>query len=89
MTEIETLAAACNDVGATVTPLQIMTMIVLSLPPSYKHFISNWNGTPTAEKTIALLTSRLLKEENMAKHWTQEETKEPAFVTKNSSQPSS
>ena len=69
ITEIETMAAQLNDVGAPVTPVQLITKIICTLPPSYRSFTTAWDSVPASEKTIALLTSRLLKEEAMAKRW--------------------
>lgn len=69
ITEIETMASQLHDVGAPVTAIQIMTKIICTLPPSYRSFTTAWDSVPAAEKTIALLTSRLLKEETMAKRW--------------------
>ncbi|XP_046462670.1 uncharacterized protein LOC124208838 [Daphnia pulex] len=66
ITEIETMAIQLHDVGAPVTPLQIMTKIICTLPPSYRSFTTAWDSVPANQKTIALLTSRLLKEETMA-----------------------
>lgn len=69
ITEIETMAAQLNDVGAPITPVQLITKIICTLPPSYRSFTTAWDSVPANEKTIALLTSRLLKEEAMAKRW--------------------
>lgn len=73
ITEIETMASALNDIGATTSPMQIMTKIVTTLLPSYRNFITAWGSVPNADKKIALLTSRLLKEESMLKRWNGEE----------------
>jgi hypothetical protein len=67
ITEIETMASQLQDVEAPVSEIQIMTKIICTLPPSYRSFTKAWDSVPAAEKTIALLTSRLLKEETMAK----------------------
>jgi hypothetical protein len=69
ITEVETTASQLNDVGASVTPIQLMTKIICTLPPSFRNFVSAWDSVPANERTIALLTSRLLKEEIMSKHW--------------------
>lgn len=44
-----------------------MGKIIMSLPTSFRHFTSAWDSVPSAEKTITLLTSRLVKEEKMNK----------------------
>ena len=61
ITEVETMSTQLSDVGAPFTPLQIMTKIRCTLPPSYRSFITAWDSIPASERTIALLTSRLLK----------------------------
>jgi hypothetical protein len=87
ITEIETMAIQLQDVGAPVTPLQIMTKIICTLPPSYRSFTTAWDSVPANEKTIALLTSRLLKEETMAKRFNrgQQDLHDAAFFPTNSS----
>ena len=67
ITEVETMASQLSDVEAPVSDIQIMTKILCTLPPSYRAFTTAWDSVPATEKTIALLTSRLLKEETMAK----------------------
>ena len=85
ITEIETMAIQLNDVGAPVTDLQIMTKIICTLPPSYRSFTTAWDSVPANEKTIALLTSRLLKEETMAKRFNrgQQDSLDAAFFATN------
>ena len=65
ITTVQQIAAQLTDLQSPVTDLQVMSKILMSLPPSYRHFLSAWDSVPTAEKTIALLTSRLLKEEKI------------------------
>jgi hypothetical protein len=69
VTEVETMATELADVGAPVDSISIMTKIICTLPPSYRSFITAWDSVPFGERTMALLTSRLLKEEAMAKRW--------------------
>ena len=69
ITEIETMATQLTDIGATIDAISIMTKIICTLPPSYRSFVTAWDSVPFADRTMALLTSRLLKEEEMAKRW--------------------
>lgn len=69
ITEIETVAAQLSDVLVPLTPVQVMTKIICTLPPSYRSFTITWDSVPASERTIGLLTSRLLKEETMARRW--------------------
>jgi len=85
ITEVETMASMLSDVDAPVSDLQIMTKIICTLPPSYRSFTTACDSVPAAERTIALLTSRLLKEETMAKRWTRgkQDTNDAAFFAQN------
>lgn len=72
ITEIETMASQLQDIGAPVTPIQIMTKIICTLAPSYRSFTTAWDSVPALEKSIAMLTSRLFKEEK----WQSDGTKD-------------
>lgn len=64
---VEQMAAQLKDLDSPVSDLQIMAKIIMSLPPSFRHFHSAWDSVASAEKTITNLTSRLIKEEKMTK----------------------
>lgn len=64
---IEQIAVQLKNLQSPVSDIQIMAKILMSLPPSFRHFVSAWDSVPEAEKTISLLTSRLVKEEKMTK----------------------
>ena len=85
VTEVETMATELADVGAPVDAISIMTKIICTLPPSYRSFITAWDSVPFDERTMALLTSRLLKEESMAKRWStgQPDSQDAAFFAHN------
>lgn len=59
------MAAQLTDLQLPISELQVISKILMSLPTNYIHFVSAWDSVPAAEKTITLLTSRLLKEEKM------------------------
>jgi len=61
ITAVEALANQLKDLGEAVEDMQIMTKIICTLPPSFRHFVSAWDNVPDGEKTMASLTSRLLK----------------------------
>ena len=82
ITAIETLATRLKDLGVTVDDDQIITKIVCTLPPSFRFAISAWDNVPSADKTISLLTSRLLKEETMNKVYGGQEEADSAFFAK-------
>lgn len=67
ISKVESLARRLKDLGEEQTDTAIITKILWTLPPSYRGFISSWDSTPAAERTLQNLTSRLLKEEEMDK----------------------
>ena len=69
ITAIETMATHLNDAGATMDPIQVMTKVVCTLPRTFENFLSVWDNVPANEKTMQLLTSRLLREESVKKRW--------------------
>lgn len=69
VTAIEQLAAYLKDLQAPVSEVQIMSKILLTLPSSFRHFLSAWDNVPTADKTTKLLSSRLVKEETITKNF--------------------
>lgn len=85
ITEIETMASQLNDVGAPVTYIQTMRKIIFTLSPSHRSFTTAWDSVPAADKTISLLTFRLLKEETMVKRWSkcQPDATDAAFFASN------
>jgi len=80
------MASMLSDVEAPVfSEIQIMTKIICTLQPSNRSFTTAGDSVPAAERTIALLTSRLLKKETMAKRWTkgQQDTSDAKFFAHN------
>jgi len=67
ITEITNLAYLLNEVKMPVNEQQILTKIVCTLPSAYRFFASGWRHVPKADKTLAILTSRLLQEEQELK----------------------
>ena len=63
ISSIEQIAAQLNDVGAKVDDTQIVAKILVSLPPSFKSFVSAWDSTPRDQKPLSALTKRLVKEQ--------------------------
>lgn len=64
---VEQMAAQLKDLDSPLSDVQIMAKIIMSMPPSFRHFMSAWDSVPEADKTIADLTARLVKEETMTK----------------------
>ncbi len=64
---VEQMAAKLKDLDSPLSDVQIMAKIIISMPPSFRRFMSAWDCVPEADKTIAALTARLVKEETMTK----------------------
>lgn len=64
--KLQELAQQLADLGETVSDKMLMTKILMSLPPTLKHFHSAWEATQEDKKTINELTSRLMVEETRA-----------------------
>lgn len=65
ISSVQQMAVQLTDLQLPISELQIISKVLMSLPTNYLHFVSAWDSVPAAEKTITLLTSRLLKEEKM------------------------
>ena len=67
ITKVESLARRLKDLGEEPKEMAVITKILCSLPPSYRTLLSAWDSTPAAEQTLANLTARLLKEQEVDK----------------------
>lgn len=65
ITKVESLARRLKDLGEEQKESAIITKILCSLPSSYRGLLSAWDSTPVAEQTLAKLTARLLKEQEI------------------------
>ena len=76
--EITNLAYLLNEVKMPVNEQQILTKIVCTLPAAYRFFVSGWRHVPKTDRTIAILTSRLLQEEQeLKKHLPESDVTKP------------
>jgi hypothetical protein len=82
---IELLASQLKDLNEPVTEAQVMTKILVTLPPSFRHFLSVWDNVPAKNRNIQTLTQRLLKEENVTKIYNngQSDAADSAFFSNN------
>ena len=60
---VESMASQLRDMDVSIDDTDIITKILITLPTSYRHFMSAWDNVPDDKKTVELLTTRLLKEE--------------------------
>jgi hypothetical protein len=54
ITMIESMANQLNDMGVSVDEVDIVTKIIVTLPPSYKHIVSDGTTWMTARKRCSL-----------------------------------
>lgn len=52
-----------KDLGETIKDSMVIANIVEKLPEKYSSFIVAWESSPVSERTLANLTSRLLRQE--------------------------
>ena len=67
VTHLETLVKRLKNVGENISASQLVTKVICSLLPSYKHVVAAWNNIAENEQTLDTLMTRLLKEETLAK----------------------
>ena len=60
VTAVETLKRQLEDIGAPLTDIQVVTKILHSLPPSFRHVVSSWKNLDESQKTLEKL--RLIEE---------------------------
>ena len=69
-------------IGVSVDEIDIVTKIIVTLPPSYKHIVSVWDNMDDSKKTLQSLRSRLFKEEARNKGCQEEDDVNAAFFAK-------
>ena len=62
---VEQMAEQLNDLGEYISERVVMTKILWTLPPRFRHLSAVWDSVPTEQQTVESLTLRLLKEESL------------------------
>lgn len=68
VSKVEQLARRLEDLGEKPSDNAIITKVLMTLPAAYRGLVSAWDSAPAGEKTLAKLTARLLKEEELDKN---------------------
>ncbi|XP_043801638.1 uncharacterized protein LOC122719683 [Apis laboriosa] len=76
--KIENLAHRLQTLNEKIPNQMIITKILITLPPSFKYFISAWESTQSNERTLTNLISRLTIEETRI--GTEERAENIAFI---------
>lgn len=63
ITKVQDLAHRLKQMGETVPDKQILMRILLTLRPAFRHFVTAWESTDQAGKTLTNLVGRLVTEE--------------------------
>lgn len=63
VSQLEDLAHRLQLLGEKIPESMIITKVLMTLPSSYKHFVSAWDSVQTQDRTLANLISRLTIEE--------------------------
>ncbi|CAD6233980.1 GSCOCG00007443001-RA-CDS, partial [Cotesia congregata] len=64
VSKVQDLAHRLRALGENVSDSSIITKILLTLPPSFRHFVSAWESAAQADQTLANLSARLIAEES-------------------------
>ena len=70
--KLENLAHRLQILGEKIPNQMIISKILMTLPPSFKYFISAWESTQPNERTLTNFISMLTIEENIFKQLDQE-----------------
>lgn len=63
--DMELIVKKLRDIGVSIDDDTFIGKIVSGLTPDFRHFMSNWMGTPEKERTYSNLLPRLMAEETM------------------------
>lgn len=63
VSRLEDLAHRLQLLGEKIPESMIITKVLMTLPSSYRHFVSAWDSVQTQDRTLANLISRLTIEE--------------------------
>ncbi|KAK2578707.1 hypothetical protein KPH14_012663 [Odynerus spinipes] len=63
ISQLEQLTNQMKSLGGEIPASMLITRILSTLPPSYRHFHSAWDSTEATKRTLQNLTTRLLTEE--------------------------
>lgn len=76
--KLKNLAYRLQALGEPIADPMLITKILMTLPEVYNHFITAWESTPQAQRTLENLIERLLAEES--RHSTKKKGVSEAFA---------
>ncbi|KMQ86054.1 integrase core domain protein [Lasius niger] len=63
VSRLESFARRLQKLNEPISDTMLMTTVLNTLPPAFRHFHSAWDSTPAAKRTLDKLISRLMVEE--------------------------
>jgi len=75
-------ASILKDLGQPLSDSQIITKILMSLPPGYNGTVAAWANVPQAEQTVTAISTRLLQQEHLLHQQDKENSTESAYFTR-------
>lgn len=78
ISKLQDLCHKLKALGETISDSMLITKILMTLPEQYNHFVSAWESTDAAQRTIDNKTARLVMEESRRK--TQENNQDVALL---------
>ena len=83
VSRIEGMVAQLADLGSPIDDNQVVSKVLMALPPQYANFCESWEPRPTIMKTKANLIAKLILSESMMEHRsTSQKGKDLALVTR-------
>ncbi|KZR97242.1 Uncharacterized protein APZ42_007996, partial [Daphnia magna] len=73
VTALELLWSKLTDVGEQIMETQVISKILSTLPPSYRHFYTTWNNSPEEGRTVKLLLAKLQEEQAISQAFNKKE----------------
>lgn len=66
VSKLESFARRLQELNEPISDTMLMTTVLNTLPPTFRHFHSAWDSTPMVERTLEKLVSRqMVKETRM------------------------
>lgn len=82
LSKIEELRNQLKQMGEDISEKFVITKVLMSLPDTYKHFVSAWESAPDDKQTLDNLVARLLIEEERIIEKEPQNSSASAFVAK-------
>lgn len=86
LAKIEGMVGQLKDLGSPIDDHQVISKVLMTLPPKYGKFRESWGLLPAVEKNKTNLISKFLLSEFMLEHRTRTQERDVALIAKNQDQ---